>query len=253
MYKIPANTLFMGKDLIFMPECHSTNTIALDLCQQSDRPEGCVVITDKQLSGRGQRGNTWESEPGMNLTFSVILKPTFLAIKNQFILSVMTSLAVYDYLSNIFNEKSIAIKWPNDILVNEFKICGILIENQLVGDKLAHSVVGIGLNVNQQHFGSNRATSLAIVGNKVYTLQAVFEGVLGCLEARYLQLRQNKADMLKRTYLDHLYRINESHQFISGTEVFTGKIIGVDETGRLKVENEGKEKVFDVKQIAFAN
>jgi BirA family biotin operon repressor/biotin-[acetyl-CoA-carboxylase] ligase len=240
----------MGKNLVFMPECHSTNTVASELCQQSNAPEGTLVITDKQTSGRGQRGNQWESQPGMNLTFSLVLKPTFLMVSNQFSLSVATSLAIHDYLTQTCSE-SIRIKWPNDILVNEFKICGILIENQLLGHQLTNSIVGIGLNVNQQQFMNDDATSLSLETDKAYDLQEALEGLVSCLEVRYLQLRQNKFRDLNTAYLTHLYRLNEEHWFKAGADQFKGEIFGVDEQGRLRVLVEGNEKTFDVKEIAF--
>ena len=111
-----------------MPECHSTNSLLLDLTRKISQPEGTIVITKQQSRGRGQHGNSWESEPGKNLTLSLLLKPNFLAVKQQFYLTMAFSLGVCDFLT----ERSIGnvkIKWPNDILVNERKVAGILIEN----------------------------------------------------------------------------------------------------------------------------
>jgi BirA family transcriptional regulator, biotin operon repressor / biotin---[acetyl-CoA-carboxylase] ligase len=252
LYKILANTLFIGKKLIFMPECHSTNSLALELCQQSQVPEGTLVITDRQTAGRGQRGNTWESQPGMNLTCSVILKPTFLAIKDQFLLSIATSLAIRDYLAATCSDP-VSIKWPNDILVKQFKICGTLIENQLVGEKFSYAVVGIGLNVNQQLFNIPMATSLFLIVGKSLDLQEVLEGVSSNLESRYLQLRQGRSQHLREDYLTYLYRFNEHHTFQSGDKQFTGKILGVDEQGRLRVLTRDQEKDFGFKEISFVD
>jgi BirA family biotin operon repressor/biotin-[acetyl-CoA-carboxylase] ligase len=252
LYKIPANTLFIGKNLIFMPECHSTNSLALELCQQSRAPEGTLVITDRQTSGRGQRGNRWESHPGMNLTFSVVVKPTFLAIKDQFLLSIVASLALQNYLAEMTNDP-VYIKWPNDILIKQFKICGILIENQLVGEQLTSAIVGIGLNVNQKQFGVAGATSLAVVAGKSFELQAILERLLTHLESRYLQLRQGNTTRLKEDYLTHLYRFNEPHTFQAGHDQFEGRITGVDEQGRLRVLIQDQEKNYEVKEISFVD
>ena len=252
MYKIPASTLFLGKNLLFMPECHSTNSWALDLCQQSCPPEGTIVITDHQTSGRGQRGNSWEAAPGMNLTFSLVLKPTFLAVKDQFMLSIMVSVAIRTYLADLLN-KSVQIKWPNDIFVNEFKICGILIENQLAASVLNYSVVGVGLNVNQVKFDSPIATSISLIKGSVHNLQSVFEGILSAIEARYFQLRQNNMAQLRDDYLAHLYRKNVPSTFVSGSQQFAGEILGVDELGRLQILIKGEVKIFDTKEIAFAD
>lgn len=251
MYKIPANTLFLGKNLVFVPECHSTNTLALELCQQSCPPEGTLVITNNQTAGRGQRGNTWESQPGMNLTCSLILKPTFLSIKDQFLLSMVTALAIADFLKKQASNTVIEIKWPNDIVVNEFKIAGILIENQLTGDQFTNVVVGIGLNINQTHFASPTATSLSRMTGSIHDLQEVLNSILSAFEARYLLLRQNRVKELRDDYLAQLYRFRQPAAFIAARERFVGVISGVDEQGKLCVMVDGQEKSFDTKQIAF--
>jgi BirA family transcriptional regulator, biotin operon repressor / biotin---[acetyl-CoA-carboxylase] ligase len=250
LYKIPASTLFLGKNLVFVPECHSTNSLALELCQQSCPPEGTLVITRQQTAGRGQRGNTWESAPGMNLTFSLILKPTFLGVKDQFLLSIITSLAICDHLTESYRIGA-HIKWPNDILINEFKICGILIENQLMGDRFTNVVVGIGLNVNQREFDAPQATSLAIIDGKTHDLQMVLEGLLHACEVRYFQLREGKTRQLQADYLSSLYQLHKISTFRSGEEQFTGEISGVDEHGKLCVRVEGVERTFGVKEISF--
>jgi BirA family biotin operon repressor/biotin-[acetyl-CoA-carboxylase] ligase len=236
----------------FVPECHSTNSLALELCQHSCPLEGTVVITDRQTSGRGQQGNRWESEPQMNLTFSVILKPTFLAIKEQFLLSVLTSLAVRDSLIQL-TKRTVDIKWPNDILVNEFKICGILIENQLAGDQITNSVIGIGLNINQTKFASTEATSLSLITGSSHDLQVVLHKILSALEARYLALRQNKVQKLWDDYHAHLYRRNQSSTFMTGEEQFEGTIIGVDEQGKLLISVGSVIRAFNNKEITIAN
>jgi len=235
-----------------MPECHSTNSLALELCQQSYAHEGSLIITNNQTSGRGQRGNTWESQPGMNLTFSLILKPTFLAVKDQFLLSMVTSLAIHDYLFNT-SGASVFIKWPNDILINEQKICGTLIETQLMGEQFSAAVIGIGLNVNQRQFTAPTATSLNLVMNQVLDLQNVLEELLSSLESRYLQLRHGRVKEIKEDYLKHLYRLNQQHIFRSGDDQVTGRILGVDEQGMLRVMMRDEEKIFGIKEISFAD
>ena len=235
-----------------MPECHSTNTLALELCQQSYASEGSLVITNNQTAGRGQRGNTWESQAGMNLTFSVITKPTFLAVKDQFLLSMITSLAISDYLETI-TSAPVAIKWPNDILIGNLKTCGILIETQLTGEQFTAAVIGIGLNVNQQKFSVTTATSIGLVTQKVFDLQNVLEEVLSCLEARYLQLRRGKNRELREEYLKRLYRLNEQHVFQSRDEQFRGEIIGVDDQGRLRVQSGDQERRFGIKEVSFVD
>jgi BirA family biotin operon repressor/biotin-[acetyl-CoA-carboxylase] ligase len=235
-----------------MPECHSTNSFALDLCQQPPNPaDGTVIITSNQISGRGQRGNEWMSEGGKNLTFSIIFKPHFLAIGDQFYLNVFASLAIRDYLTRQ-GCAAVRIKWPNDILVNDRKICGILIENQLSGVRIDATVVGIGLNINQEFFPAVKATSLAIIKSQPFELDVELELLLACIEARYLQLREGQLPALLREYLDSLYWINEKH-FFENTKMgrFEGMITGIEKSGQLMVSVAGDELLFGVKELTY--
>lgn len=250
MYKIPAITLFLGKNLIFVPECHSTNDLALLLCQKSSLLEGSLVITRHQTAGRGQRGNTWLAEPGKNLTFSFIVKPGFLEIKQQFYLNVFVSLGIRDYLTE-HGIKKVQIKWPNDVLVDQKKISGILIENQITGSRLNSSVIGVGLNINQQRFETGTPTSLSIVTQQEHDLSSALEQLLQKLERRYFQLKEQKFEALLHDYLDCLYLLNKPHVFYSDGNPFEGTITGLDDVGRLQVNIGGQVKVFDIKQIQY--
>ena len=230
MYKIPANTLFTGKNLVYVPQCHSTNTLAADLSQKTGVPEGTVVITNNQTAGKGQRGNTWEAEAGKNLTFSVLLKPFFLSAREQFYLTVITSLAVRDSVAMHLGEE-VKIKWPNDIQVNGKKIAGILIENNLSGDRVSQSILGIGLNVNQTTFTTPTATSLSAISDEDYDTNTILSSVLENLEGYYLRLRKGDASALRNAYYEHLYWLNEKHLFEVGGKEVSGIITGVDTTG----------------------
>ncbi|HOX83501.1 MAG TPA: biotin--[acetyl-CoA-carboxylase] ligase [Chryseolinea sp.] len=250
MYKIPANTVFMGKNLVFVPECHSTNNLALQLCQQRATSDGTIIITSNQTAGRGQRGNTWYVEPGKNFTFSCILKPTFLAIKDQFHLNIIASIAIHDYLIEKTNE-TIRIKWPNDVMVNDKKIAGILIENQIQGNSFSSCVVGIGLNMNQESFIIDTAISLFQLNHQVCDLEVELESLLHKLEARYLQLKSGKQNTLLADYLNVMYRRNELHTFVSNDLSFEGTIVGLDDLGRLKISTQNGERVFGMKEIQY--
>jgi BirA family transcriptional regulator, biotin operon repressor / biotin---[acetyl-CoA-carboxylase] ligase len=250
LYKILANTLIFGKNLVFVPECHSTNTLLVDLAQKTNQPEGTLVITNKQTQGRGQRGNNWEADFGKNLTMSLLLRPSFLSIKDQFSLTCFVSLGVLDFLVERLSS-SVKIKWPNDILVGEKKIAGILIENNLAGERLQQSVVGIGLNVNQTFFSIERATSMAIEMNREFGLPIELNYLLEKLERRYLQLRSGKALELKEEYLKNLYRIGEEHGFIANGKKLIGSIEGIDGEGKLKIKSNGADLYFGLKEIYF--
>jgi BirA family biotin operon repressor/biotin-[acetyl-CoA-carboxylase] ligase len=240
----------VGKNVVFVPECHSTNTLATQISQNSSAIEGTVVITSNQTAGRGQRGNVWHVEPNQNITMSIILKPGFLMISEQFFLNVIVSLAILDVLAEFFNEAT-HIKWPNDILVHEKKICGILIENQLRGKNMETSVIGIGLNVNQTNSLPENATSLAKESKRLWDLDELFGKILGRLESRYLQLKQQKFVVLKTEYLENLYRKNQKHVFQTDSETFKGEITGVDDQGKLVVAVGNEVRYFEVKQIRY--
>ncbi|MBX2915791.1 MAG: biotin--[acetyl-CoA-carboxylase] ligase [Cyclobacteriaceae bacterium] len=240
----------MGKNLVFVPDCHSTNSLLMDLAQRGSGAEGMVVITDNQYSGRGQRGNLWVTEPGMNLTFSVLLKPNLRA-DQQFVLVQAIALAVADYLKS--KTAGVKIKWPNDILVNDKKICGMLIESSLSGAQVQFSIAGIGLNVNQVWFQNPRATSLKLLTNKEFDLAIELHQLLGSIEAHYLRLREGAVAHIQRTYEQNLYRFGELHEFKTQHERFKGTIKSVDAQGRLIITTEGGEHAFDLKQIKFAD
>ena len=252
MYKIPAKTLFMGQKLIYVPECHSTNSLLNDLNDQQELPEGTVLITDHQSAGRGQRGNTWESMPGMNLTFSILLRPGFLEPKDQFRLNMMVSIAIVDCLGSII-PYGIKLKWPNDILVTGKKMGGILIESQLQRGSHSCSVVGLGLNVNQRHFSYPDAASMNAITDVVYDLDELFQRLLESLEGEYLNLRTGGIKTLKQRYLNYLFRFKEPHHFQSNGENFEGTINDVDENGKLCMVSEGKTRSFSFKEVKFLN
>jgi BirA family biotin operon repressor/biotin-[acetyl-CoA-carboxylase] ligase len=250
LYKIPANTLFTGKNLVFVPECPSTNTLALELSQQSPVIEGTVVITDEQTAGKGQRGNTWEAEPFKNLTFSLILKPGFLAVNKQFYLNVMICLALRDYLKER-TPATVYIKWPNDVLVHEKKISGILIENQLQGTLISNSIAGIGFNINQKQFRSSAATSLSLVTGNDFNPGEELSAILGFIERRYLQLREGGYRHLMDEYLEALYRRHKKAMFSSNDEIFEGEIEDLDEWGKLRIKTPDGIRTFGAKEVRF--
>ena len=139
MYKILAKTVFVGKKIIFLPSCHSTNEVTSSFLENGGLPEGTIVVTNKQTAGRGQRGNTWESEPEKNLTFSTIFKPDFVSLAHQFQLNIVVSLGILDALNTI--KEGFQVKWPNDIYYGNKKICGILIQNSIVGKKITSTLL----------------------------------------------------------------------------------------------------------------
>jgi BirA family biotin operon repressor/biotin-[acetyl-CoA-carboxylase] ligase len=150
---VTPKTLFTGQQLVWLPTCPSTNSEAQSLIVQNRASEGCTVITDFQTAGRGQRGNQWVAAPAENLMLSVVWQPTFLAATEQFRLSQAVALAVHDWATALLGpDPKLKVKWPNDLYYGNQKLGGLLIENSLSGTKIQYSIIGIGLNINQQAF-----------------------------------------------------------------------------------------------------
>ncbi|MDN5205182.1 biotin--[acetyl-CoA-carboxylase] ligase [Fulvivirgaceae bacterium BMA10] len=251
MHKISTDTLFIGRKLIYVPICHSTNDIALDLLHQKTPEEGTTVITDHQTAGRGQRGNSWYSEPSKNLMFSLILYPKFLPLQQQYFLNIFISLAICDTLSQWIGS-GLKIKWPNDIYFLDRKIGGILTENSIKNNALEYSIIGIGLNINQTNGLPEGASSLGNITGSELNLSELFNNLVVHIEKRYLELRAQKFDHLRAQYLNNLYWYQEEHVFSNGN-YFKGIILGVDSGGRLMIETQGTVKSFDIKEIKFIN
>lgn len=251
MHNFQPKTLFLGKNLVYLPTCHSTNDIAAEKIQKGLTFEGTIVITSDQTAGRGQRGNNWETLPGQNITMSVILKPDFLPVTSQFSLNIAVSLGVYEFLSKYVAE-NLSIKWPNDIYVGNRKIVGMLLENTISGNRLSYTIAGIGVNINQLSFSNDKIISLRLATRQdEYELEKLIEELCVCLEKYYLQLKNGHTTTQKKQYLQHLYRFEETHYFTSNGNRFLGKIVDIAESGQLMLEVDGVIQYFDFKEISF--
>jgi len=245
------NTLFTGRHLIRLSAVGSTNTYALELLRAGELPEGALILAGEQVSGRGQRGNSWESEPGKNLTLSFVFRPHFVPVTRQFDLTCAVSLAVHAALQRFLPGADVRIKWPNDLLANGKKICGILIENVLNGQSIQASVAGIGLNVNQEQFSLPDAVSMRQLAGRDFDLNEVLHSLCETLEARYLQLRAGQREALRSDYLARLHGLNQKLFFVAGGQAFRAMVKGVTEEGLLRLEAGGEEKRFALKEVRW--
>ncbi|MDZ4758367.1 MAG: biotin--[acetyl-CoA-carboxylase] ligase [Bacteroidota bacterium] len=241
----------VGHEQVFLQETDSTNHQLQMLLKSGPVKEGFTVSTAYQNGGRGQMGKQWHSLPGQNILMSFVLYPTFIRAEEQFYLSMAMSLGVYDFLAELI--EGVSIKWPNDIMVNGQKICGMLIQNTLSGDSIASSVIGIGINVNQSQFEPelSHATSLKILTAKEYNLTACQLRLTDSIDERYKQLRARKFEALKADYLKHLFGMKEPHSFLIETQCVKGIIKGIDEYGCLLVEIEGNVLKFKNGEIGY--
>lgn len=263
MYKIQPKTVFIGKSIKYLPTCHSTNDWCAKLLENEFVSEGFTVYTSHQTHGKGQRGNNWESAKDKNITMSIVLKPDFIKASNQFQLNIAISLGIYAAISKFINGffvenvafyyENLKVKWPNDIYFGKKKIGGILIENTIFGSNLSTSIVGIGLNINQLSFENDKANSIRNILEADYDVEKsdlmtlIFEEI----ESYYLKLKSNKATDFSTKYLSILFRINQWHNFRKNDKDFVGKIIGVNDYGRLKIETQKGVELFDFKEVEF--
>lgn len=247
---ITPQTLFTGQQILWLPACASTNSEAQTLILQNRASEGCTVITDFQTAGRGQRGNHWQGAPAENLMLSVVWQPTFLAATEQFRLSQAVALGVHDWAGTLLGaDTKLKLKWPNDLYYADQKLGGILIENSLSGPKIQYSIIGIGLNINQQELALPTATSFALLTGRAYDRATLAARLLECLERRYLQLRAGQVGALRRDYLLALYRNQEIHPFIIDGQTVSGQIVGVESDGRLAVAIGNELRRFGLQEI----
>lgn len=250
MHKFFAKTEYLGKKVIFLPQCHSTNEEARQLMANESVKEGTTIITADQTKGKGQRGNNWESEPDKNITFSIIINPGFLVPNDQFQLHIITTLAIYEVLFKIVG-KNLKIKWPNDIYFLDRKLGGILIENSIRQQRIDDSIIGIGINVNQIHFQNKNATSLQEITLELFDTHELIELIIINLEKRYDELKNGETDLLQSQYLRRMFRFDKMSKFKKGNRTFDGIISGIDSKGRLIISENGTDYTFDFKEVEF--
>jgi BirA family biotin operon repressor/biotin-[acetyl-CoA-carboxylase] ligase len=243
----------IGQNLISLVSVSSTNDYLRNLMDEEELPNGTVVIAAVQHRGKGYGQNVWVSEKGQNLTFSLLLYPTFLTSDNHFLVSKAISLGITDYLEAYLDD--VTIKWPNDIFVGNKKICGILIENDLIGRQMKASLIGIGLNVNQRVFPRRlpNPVSLSLVTENKYSLKEELKSLLSCLDNRYQMLMRNMGiGKIHSDYHEKLFRINQRTEFKKDGQKFVCRIIGVNDYGQLILEDQhGKTREFNFKEVEF--
>lgn len=238
---------------IHIRQTDSTNSYLKELARAQQLPQGFTVYADYQTAGRGQKGNSWESESEANLLFSTILFPERLEAAHQFIVSQLISLAIKDVLDA--ETSGITIKWPNDIYWQERKIAGILIENDIMDGMLSQSVVGAGINLNQKTFGDNapNPVSLAQITAKSYDTRSFLKKILNRIEY-YAGLLRNEREVekIRVRYKECLFRKEGFHTFADEQGTFDAEILDIEKSGMLilrKVSGETGRYAF--KQVRF--
>jgi BirA family biotin operon repressor/biotin-[acetyl-CoA-carboxylase] ligase len=236
------NTLFIGRRLIRLKSVDSTNNFAASL-SLSDAPEGTFILADEQTSGKGQFGKIWHAQKGMNLTATVVLRPVFLSPEKLSYLNKAVAISVCQTVQTYLKSATTAIKWPNDIFVDNFKLAGILTENTVRGSQIVSYLAGIGINVNQDSFDENapNASSIYKITESKTDLDKLVETLCKHLEANYLKLRANDLTGIDLIYHSLLYKKGEWLDFNVDDNLIRAKIIKVDSLGSLIIETQNGE------------
>ena len=246
------NYEIIGKNLIELDIVDSTNEYLKRLIKESDVEEGTVIFADFQTKGKGQKDGYWESEKGKNLTFSIILYPTFLDVQKQFYLSMSISLGIIEFLSHLSVKSK--IKWPNDIYVNKNKVAGILIENSIKKNLIASSIVGIGVNLNQEEFksGAPNPSSLYLELNKTYDPGNAYKILISYLNKWVNLLYNSNYKKIRTRYKKNLYLISKKTSFTDINGKFDGRIIDVEESGTIIIKTDSKKiRKYNFKEVTF--
>ncbi len=241
----------MAVKRVSLVQLSSTNLYLSSLLKEMPETGPVMVVADFQDAGKGQGDHQWHSMPGENLLMSLLLFPAFLSASDQFHLSRVASLALIDTLNSL--NLTPHIKWPNDILVNRRKVAGILIENGISGKMLSHTIIGVGLNLNQTRFPQFpfEATSVALESGVFGDRNEITDHLLDSLMARYRQLENGDTSGLERDYLEHLFLLDQPGEYVSGGKRFTGTIRGVSELGELLMEHDGLIRNYGFQEIQF--
>jgi BirA family biotin operon repressor/biotin-[acetyl-CoA-carboxylase] ligase len=245
------NNVAIGKVCHQLDEVDSTNSYAKELISKSKPSEGTVIIAHHQTGGRGQFGKTWESEPGKNLTFSIILYPSFLPARQAHSLNQAVCLALKDFAESL--NIPVHIKWPNDVYHHDKKLAGILIENGVMGENIEYSIIGVGMNVNQTKFsaGLPNPVSLKMIAGKEFSTDELLKKVLISIGIRYSQLKTGGYGEIKDEFEINLYRLREKRHYQAENEIFEGIICGVDDAGQLVIESQGRNRSFSTNGIIY--
>jgi len=244
--------MIIGSNIIFFDTLPSTNTYAAGLIRSKKVAEGTIIRAAYQSAGRGQTGNHWESEAGKNLLISIILYPEDLEVSDQFLISMMVSLGISDFLGGEIS--GCTIKWPNDIYVNNDKIAGILIENSIMENTILNSVAGIGLNINQRKFSTDtpNPASMSLITGIEYDPELCLSQLAMAIDKRYSQLQSGEHMEIRRSYISRLYRLNEWNDFSDAEGTFRGRIMSVKDDGLLQIERDDSSlKEYAFKELDF--
>ena len=243
----------IGQKIIRLDTVDSTNNYTANLIKEGKILPGAVIMADEQTAGKGQRGAVWTSNAGENMLLSVFLNSANLSLHQQVALTHFAAVSVLETLRKI--GISAQIKWPNDIFVGHRKIAGILIENAIVNGQISHSILGIGLNVNQMDFKDLSATSVKREKMAFYAVEDLLFQLIFVLNKYWEPLESGDLGLLRSLYLDNMYLLEQEATFEDENGIFNGTIQGISEVGLLTirtiVNGETILRNYDLKEVRF--
>ena len=246
---------------INLPTVDSTNVFVREMLAEESSgqvvsaatlPGFTLVVADDQTQGRGQQGNSWETERGKNLIFSLLCHPGFLKPSEQFLLSQCMAVAIWEALSRYV--EGVEVKWPNDIYVGEQKISGTLIECDLQGKSISNCIIGVGININQTVFRSDapNPVSLQQLTGRVHDREEVLAAILNAFQRYYAFLQAGQVERVRQLYREHLYRRDGLHRYADVRGEFMAEIADVEPTGHLHLRFDiGQEVRYELKEVRF--
>lgn len=238
---------------IDIDEVDSTNNYIKNLISSGfSLPGFTLAVTQNQTAGRGMRGNSWKTQPGKNVIFSLLCHPDFLMANRQFLMSEIIALSICHACAEYVDD--VSVKWPNDIYSGDEKVCGILIECDLNGKYVSNCILGCGVNVNQAEFESDipHPTSLMLKSGKVIDREEVLASIIKHFCKYYIMAENGDWDAIDKEYFSSLYRRVGIHRFEDESGVFNATIERVEPSGHMLLRDEaGLLRRYEFKEVKF--
>lgn len=239
----------IGQKIILLDEVDSTNNYTAKLLSEGKMAHGTVILAEKQTAGRGQRGNLWHSASGKQFTCSIYAATAFLSVERYWYLNLAVALAVHDTIQAFISEKPM-IKWPNDVLVNDKKMAGILIETQWNAGMINGAIIGVGINL-QRESDLPSSCSLSDFTDTIPEILEMARQLAASLELQVERLRAGNWNAILQDYHIKLWKKDVLIDARIENDWQQGYIRGIDGTGNLLFEINGEEQSFGLKEIAF--
>ena len=239
----------IGSNIIFLPEVDSTNNYTAKLISEGNISHGTVILAEKQTAGRGQRGNSWQTGQGNQFTASIYLSTAFLSVNHAPFLNKALAVAVAQSVKSVVGD-NVRLKWPNDILVENKKLGGILIEGNIKGQQLEYVIFGLGINLNTVAEMPS-STSFEANGIKLSAFEYLME-LLPKMQMQFELMQKFDFKLIQSQYLEFLWRLNEDQIMTTEAgEQFLGRILNVDESGNIVIQSEKETRSFGLQEVKF--